>query len=693
MNPFLHSSLSAVLFAGATCTAAQTPAVSPAIKLAPFIVTTAAADETPLKITIATKAATQPIPAQDGADLLKTVPGFSVGRKGGVDGEPVLRGQAGSRLDLLLDGESALGGCPLRMDPPTAYIFPAAFDQVTVLKGPQTVLYGPGNSAGVVLFERHRPRLAQPGAMLDGSFTRASFSRSDAVASVRAGVPDFYVQAAASRSDSGDYHDGDGRNVHSRYERSSTQASAGWTPDANTLLELSGTISEGEAAYGYSMMDAIKLDRKNAGLRFKKDAISPLVAKVEAQVYYNYIDHLMDNYSLRAFTPTMMRNAPAASNPDYRLVGGRGLAELAFTDATAVTLGVDFQEGRHRSRSTNNQPVTPYESLRRAVDATIAEHGIFGELARTLAIGRQLIAGLRLDRWRAKDHRAMIAGTTSSSPNPTAQARRRSTRGGGFVRYEHDLESVPATSYVGLGYTERAPDYWELIAYESLTSKSAFPTRSEKTTQLDSGMHWRRGPLTASVSAFVNVARDYILVQTNVPKPGGMSGTGMTPALATVSRNVDASAWGGEAVLRYALNQNWKIDGSLASVRGRNKTDGLPLAQQPPLEGRFGFAYATERWSVGGLTRLVAEQNRFALDQGTIIGRDLGRTSGFAVFSLNAGWRVNAHALLTTGVDNVLDKTYAEHLSRNGGGVAGYPITTRVNEPGRTLWLRLAVNF
>ena len=37
------------------------------------------------------------------------------------------------------------------MDPPTAYIFPSAFDRITVLKGPQSVQYGPDTSAGVVL--------------------------------------------------------------------------------------------------------------------------------------------------------------------------------------------------------------------------------------------------------------------------------------------------------------------------------------------------------------------------------------------------------------------------------------------------------------------------------------------------------------------------------------------------------------
>ena len=128
-------------------------------------------------------------------------------------------------------------------------------------------------------------------------------------------------------------------------------------------------------------------------------------------------------------------------------------------------------------------------------------------------------------------------------------------------------------------------------------------------------------------------------------------------------------------------------------MRGRNRTDNRPLAQQPPLEGRLGLAYATPVWSVGGLARFVARQDRVAVNQGTIIGQDLGPTPGFAVFALNAGWRLCRHATLTAGVDNLLDKTYAEHISRAGVAVAGYLVTTRVNEPGRTFWLKLDATF
>jgi outer membrane receptor protein involved in Fe transport len=79
-------------------------------------------------------------------------------RKGGTDGDPVLRGLADSRLGVLLDGELVLGGCGNRMDTPTAYAYPGAYDRITVLKGPQSVLHGPGNAAGVVLFDREISR-------------------------------------------------------------------------------------------------------------------------------------------------------------------------------------------------------------------------------------------------------------------------------------------------------------------------------------------------------------------------------------------------------------------------------------------------------------------------------------------------------------------------------------------------------
>jgi iron complex outermembrane receptor protein len=97
---------------------------------------------------------------------------------------------------------------------------------------------------------------------------------------------------------------------------------------------------------------------------------------------------------------------------------------------------------------------------------------------------------------------------------------------------------------------------------------------------------------------------------------------------------------------------------------------------------------------VGGLARAVAGQERFALNQGNIVGQDLGSTSGFAVISLHAAWKPVERVQLTAGVDNLFDRTYAEHLSRGGAMVAGFPAPTmRVNEPGRAFWLKLDLRY
>ena len=123
--------------------------IVPAAIMLPPVVITAPIMQTPLVTQFNPRDPQQPLPANDGASLLKTIPGMSVIRKGGTDGDPVFRGMAASRLNILIDGEQILGGCGMRMDPPTAYVFPDSYNQVTLLKGPQSVVHGPGASAGV----------------------------------------------------------------------------------------------------------------------------------------------------------------------------------------------------------------------------------------------------------------------------------------------------------------------------------------------------------------------------------------------------------------------------------------------------------------------------------------------------------------------------------------------------------------
>lgn len=648
------------------------------VNLNPVLIS-AQSSRAPLVTEIDAKAPTQPIPAQDGADYLKSVPGFSVIRKGGTDGDPVLRGQAGSRLNILLDGQNIFGGCGNRMDPPTAYVFPSAYDRVVVVKGPQTVAYGPGATAGVVRFERDIKRFTEPDAKSNGSLTLGSFGRHDEAVEARAGIPDLYVQGSATKTTSGDYEDGAGKKVHSSYRRWSTNTAVGWTPSDQTSLELSAARSNGRAAYADRTMDGSKFLRENVGVSFKRYAVSELFQKIEASGYYNYADHIMDNYTLRSAS-TM----PMLMNPDRKTIGCRTEVDLSVSDDFSAKLGGDFQKNFHSGRMSLAAPFVR--------DAAFDDQGFFGEFTQKVAASSRFIAGVRADLWDAVDNRKTVTvgsgmmGTVTA--NPTANVSRNTTLWSGFARFEHDLSVIPLTLYAGLGTTSRFPDYWELINKESTTTLSSFETKSERNVQVDAGAHYKTESLSASFSIFGNRIYDYVLIQTDYAKPAMMGNR-----VATVVRNIEASSYGAEAAFAYHFLPNWSVDASLAFVHGVNDTENRPLAQQPPLELRLGLAYTTSLWSAGVLTRSVAKQDRFARNQGNIIGQDIGPSEGFNLVSFNASWTPVRYAKLSVGVDNAFDQTYAEFISRAGSAVTGYAQTTRVNEPGRTAWAKLTLKY
>jgi iron complex outermembrane receptor protein len=215
----------------------NTDLVSGAVYLGEVVVT-APQMEDPLTVVTDPKAPVQPVPAADGAAYLKNIPGFSVVRKGGTSGDPVFRGMSGSRVNILLDGANILGGCGMRMDPPTAYVYPESYDRITVLKGPQTVLYGTPTSGATVRFERDTPRFDAPGVRANGSLMFGSFGRNDQMLELTGGSTQGYLRGSATRSDSDNYEDGDGNELHSFYTRWSGSLVAGWTPDDTTLVEL-----------------------------------------------------------------------------------------------------------------------------------------------------------------------------------------------------------------------------------------------------------------------------------------------------------------------------------------------------------------------------------------------------------------------------------------------------------------------
>lgn len=655
-----------------------------AVALEPSVIT-AVTQSSPLTIVTDPKQPRQPIPASDGADYLKTIPGFSAIRNGGTNGDPVLRGMFGSRLNILTNGTTMLGACPARMDAPTSYISPETYDKLTVVKGPETVIWGPGASAGTIRFDREPERFGELGSRINGSLVAGSNGRFDRVLDAAAGGTEGYVRFTGNKSQSDDYEDGAGDTVPSRWNKWNGDVAVGWTPDADTLVELTAGKGDGEARYAGRGMDGSQFKRESLALRFEKSNIGEVLDKLEAQVYYNYADHVMDNYSLRTPSGTGMMAGPMASNVDRRTMGARLAATWRWDDFKLIS-GIDAQTNEHRQRS--GMGINTYDDQPWNKDAVFHNYGAFGELTWYAAERDRVISGARLDRASAKDYRQTTGSGMMTRPNPTADDTRADTLPSGFMRYEHDLADTPTTLYAGLGHVQRFPDYWELFSPKQgpAGSLNAFDSiKPEKTTQLDFGAQYEDAKLKAWASGYVGVIRDYILFEYR----DGMMGK------TSQARNVDARIMGGELGAAYALTSNWTTDATLAYAWGKNTTDDRALPQMPPLEARFGLTYEQDDWSAGGLWRVVARQGRVAEGQGNVVGYDFDESAGFAVFSLNGAYKLSKNFKVSAGVDNLFDKDYAEHLNLAGNAGFGYPADNpeSIHEPGRTLWTKVDFSF
>lgn len=628
----------------------------------------------------------QPIPATDGADYLQSIVGFNAIQSGGTNSDVTFRGMFGSRIKILTDGAENLGACPARMDAPTSYISPESYDQITVIKGPQTVQYANTGSAATVIFERQKPEITTEKPYLgQASVLMGSFGRLDHNVEATVGDERKYIRLNANRSVSDSYKDGDGNKVPSDWERWNADIALSWTPDKNTWLELTGGKADGEAVYAGRSMDGSQFARESLGLRVEKKNISEVIQKIEAQVNYSFNDHIMDNFSLRPFTPSGMMNMPMTSNVARQTLNSRFAMTMEW-DKLSIISGLNTQDNKHTSRSGM---MNDYKNIARETDMKFNSYGVFGELSYTLSDQNKLVTGMGVDQVKVEDLRvdSIEKGFNLKLDKALPSA---------FIRFENQHPNHDAKSYIGLGYVERMPDYWELFSPKhgnAGTANTFNGVNPEKTLQLDMGYQHQHGAFNSWTSAYAGLINDYILMSYHNHPSSGMGGHEHGSSFSAGAKNVDATIAGAEAGIGYQFTDAIQADVSAMYAWGKNTSDDKPLPQIAPLEARVNLRYVQDKYTLGALWRVVNGQNRISLNQGNIVGYDVKESSGFATLSLNGTYHVLKGVDVSMGIDNVLDKTYSEHLNKMGDAGIGLVATEQFNNTGRNYWARVSLKF
>lgn len=639
----------------------------------------------------------QDIPTSDGGDYLSRLSGLSGSRMGGHGTDPIIRGQGQDRTTVLLDGTGIHGGCPNRMDPPTSYAPVEFYDSVRVLKGPQTLIYGPGGSGGTVLFERTVTRF-DDGEKLRASLDTGYTDNGGAwyvAADGTAGNQEGQVRLLASTRSAGNYRDGDGEEVRSAYDQSGISAIGAWTPSAHAQLEIGGEYTTAkDVLFAGARMDSPDSTSKVLRLRYRQSWEDGALRGIDFDGGYAAVSHTMDNYSLRPNNKMWML-VPSDTSVWTGRLNARfqaGVGEIQ----TGFNLKQTSADGTRYAGPPGSDPAMVNSYMWPAVERSAI--GVFGEYRFNPDPESALIVGLRLDRFdNSADDTSLNPPGMMMSPDELylyyygRSAPRTPQNGlGALVRYERNLGNKGLKTYVAAQRSLRDADPTEryLAANNSVPMMRWVGNPGLKLEQhllAEAGLVYQSERWLLAGSIHGDWVDDYILRD----RARGQSGIESSDR-ASIYRNVDASLLGFELEFAYQITPSLRANAHVAYVRGTNTTEDRPLAQIPPLDGAVGLEYATDRFRIGGQVRFAAEQDRVDDSPMTGSGLDGSETPGWVTFDLEGRYRFTDRIEVRGGVRNLFDSTYAVHVNRAN---LFESTPQKINEPGRSIWIALNLAY
>ncbi len=189
----------------------------------------------------------------------------------------------------------------------------------------------------------------------------------------------------------------------------------------------------------------------------------------------------------------------------------------------------------------------------------------------------------------------------------------------------------------------------------------------------DAGFRFFSKDINFKTDFFYNSFTDLV-----AEKPGIFDGRN-----ALIKVNIgSAYLFGFEYSFDYRVTDFLNIHNVLSYVRGIDKNGNSSLPQIPPLNGNVSFKYLIS-------DLVTSEFIIVAFDAQKKIASGEKATPGYVYFNMNLNfsniWIDKFCVTLTTGIENILNKEYRNHLSTTRGFI--------VNEPGRNFYLRANIAF
>ncbi|KTC23490.1 MULTISPECIES: TonB-dependent receptor [Pseudomonas] len=603
-------------------------------------------------------------------ETLNTQPGVASTWFGPGASRPVIRGLDGDRIRILRNGVGALDASSLSYDHAVP-LDPVNVERVEIVRGPAALLYG-GNAIGGVVntFDNRIPDAPVQGIHGAGELR--------------------YGGADTTRSSAGKLEAGDGRfalhlDANSRqfndlripgYARSSKVRDAD-EPGGKHRLENSDGRQDGGAVGG-----SYNWEHGYAGLSYSRydanygSVAEPGVRLAMEQDHYAFASELRD-----------------LDGPFSSLKFDAGYTDYKHQELEGGEVHTTFKNKGYEARvEARHQPLGPVEGVIGA-QVTRNEFSALGEEAFVPQTDTDSLALFVLEQWKATDRLDLSLGARlehtrvdpdSQGSERFAQADSASSFTAASLSSGAVYQLTPVWSLAAsLGYTERAPTFYELYANGAHVATGTYEVgdpglSKEKAISSDLALRFDNGTHKGSVGVFYSHFRNYIgLLASGNLREGHDHDHGDDDhdhdhdhehgdVPEYLYHGVRARFYGIEAQDRWQLLENaygsFALELSGDYTRAKNLDTGEDLPRIAPLRLNSGLTWNLERWQARVDVQHASSQHRKPANETS--------TDGYTTLGASVGYRFEigqSEWLAFVRGENLTDQTvrYASSILRD----------------------------
>jgi len=642
-----------------------------------------------------------PVLAPDMAALIGRYPGAALVKNGTLSGQIQYRGVFGSRIATRINHQAFHSGGPNLMDPPMHYAPPTLVDSIQVNRGVSDVAFGPSLIGGINTQLKQVPYndTSEMEFHYDMSMIGRTVDNSHAVGGtlgVSNDIGRLFSLISKEKGNDAEFEDGDINNTF--HERQLFGLNSGYKSkigEFNVELRRQETDESGNAPFAMDI-EYVNTDFANVSYAHTVGDLA-----INAMVGYSDVDHGMNNYAMRPAPVSPMRYRRTLAGAETLMANVKAKLE---TDSGVLGLGFDLDRGEMYARITNPNNTAFY--LDNVPDVDMDRTGLFANWEQSIGASESWrgAIGVRVDRHSAEAGLVQTGNAVPAMPVMLGMAHNKSGKDWGDTTYDMVARmwrvADGALWRFTLARKTRAPGYIERFAWLPTPASAGLADGNnyvgdqnldaEVAMVAEAGVDLRGSNWWLNPSVYYHQMNDYIqgvpfdatpgVVDSPVEMVSGMNGD-PTPLR---FGNVDARMYGFDASYGVQFSDRWRIEGALTMVRGERRDIEDDLYRITPDRLSMSLIYDRSVWSLSVETVLTNSQSKVSQSNNE------QETSGHGIVNLYANWQPSNQVSVFAGLENLLDKGFANHLNGyNRIGESDIAIGERLPDAGRNLFLRV----